>query len=221
MRRWQRAQFDEVLGLDEAARGAECGDHHDLIAEPGIADPVQPGRIRERNDDASAAFGANGAGDRQGPARHRDGVADIDDPARPIGIEAGQQRTREADAHDTFAVETAHEFGAADQSGGVGRQRRYVDAGRTVEHHPQHIGAAEHGGRCRHRERQFDFEIVAAAVDDGDHRRIRIGRRPRRRGNRGRFDCGQDDGRCNFWRRGGRCGRGDRSSGDRLGFRRR
>ena len=70
----------------------------------GSASMMKLARLVERNGDAGAVFADDSARDGERPRRHRDGVADIDDPARPVGLEAHQPRPLQLDAHDGFAV---------------------------------------------------------------------------------------------------------------------
>ena len=99
MGRGERAELDEVLVLDEAARGAERGHHHELIAGLGIVEPVQPARLVERDGDARACRPDDVAADGERPGRLDHLAADHDRPGRPVGGGANQPRPFELDAH--------------------------------------------------------------------------------------------------------------------------
>ena len=53
-----------------------------------------------------------------------------------------------------------------------------------VEHQPQRVGAAEHGGRRRRGERKGELDVLALAAHLGDDRRVGIARAGRRGGRR-------------------------------------
>ena len=138
---------------------------------------MQLAGIVERNDDVGAVAADHGAGDAERLARRGDGVGDGHQPGRPVVVDADQPRPLQADAHDRRAILAAFDRGALDRPAGFGGELAEVDLGRIVEHQPQRVGAAEHRGGGRHREREFDLQHLAVAVQTGDDRRVRVGRR--------------------------------------------
>ena len=57
MGRDQRAELDEVLRLEKAARGPERGDDQQRVADVGVGEAMQLARLVERDRDAGAAAG--------------------------------------------------------------------------------------------------------------------------------------------------------------------
>ena len=109
-----------------------------------------------------------------------DAVADGDDPARAVGLQAHQARPLELDAHDRFAVRAALERGAADRLGGVfaSSAARSILAALSNTSHSMSARWNTAAGVCSY-EREFDAQAVAGLVHVDDDRRVRIGRRQR------------------------------------------
>jgi hypothetical protein len=172
----QRTQFDKILAFQESARRPERSDHHQPVAAV-VGKPMELARFVEWDRDAGAALADDIAGDDQRAARRRDGISDSDGPAEAVRLQAHQTRPRQLEADDRFAVSTMLKHGAADDMRGIVGERADIDLGRAVEHQPHHIGAAEHGGRCRNDEGQFSAQHVARLAQRHHDRSIRIGRR--------------------------------------------
>ena len=91
--RGQRAEFDEILLVDEAARRRQGGDDEQAVADVGIGDAVHLLRRLEGNGDARAIGADHVADDIERAGRIEDGIADLDRPHRAVG----RRRWRAAD----------------------------------------------------------------------------------------------------------------------------
>ncbi len=100
-------QLDIILRAHEAARGRQRGHHQQPVADVGIGDVEQLAGAVEGNDDIGAVFADDAARDRERARRHGHSVGDGDGPGRAVGIDAGQTRARQAQAHDRFAFDAA------------------------------------------------------------------------------------------------------------------
>ncbi len=61
----ERAEFNEILILEKAARGTERGDDEKIVADVRIGDTVNLTRVLERNDDSGARGAGNAARERE------------------------------------------------------------------------------------------------------------------------------------------------------------
>ena len=61
----ERAEFDEILVLEKAARRTERGDDEQIVANVRVGDTVNLTRILEGNDDSGARGAGNAARERQ------------------------------------------------------------------------------------------------------------------------------------------------------------
>ena len=146
----------------------------------GVVQPMRLVRLVERNGDAGAAGADDVAGDDQrlGRARHR--LADRDEPAGILRLDAGEARPFELEAHDLRIVLARHR-GAADGLALIVAEHADVEHGLGVEHQPQRVGALEHRRGRRRRERKEQPQIVALTPKLGGHRAVGIALRQRGR----------------------------------------
>ena len=107
------------------------------------------------------------ARDHERLGRAGDGLADGDEPAGVLRLDAGQARPLELDAHHLRAVLARHGR-ALDGLALVVAEHADVEHGFGVEHQPERIGALEHRRRRRLREREEQPHVVALAAKLGD-----------------------------------------------------
>ena len=165
--RGERAELDEILALDEAARRRERGRHHQDVAGLGILEPMQPARVVERNGDAGARRSDDAAADAERPRRLDHLAAERDAPGGTVARRADQPRPLKPDAHHRAVGGVAGHGRAPDGAARVAFQGRKPDRRVGVEHQPQRIGTAEDGGRRRRREWKREIEIGALPLEHG------------------------------------------------------
>ena len=169
LRARQRAEIDEVLALDQAARRSKPGDDQKPVADVGIVKPMRLARLVERDGDAGASGPDDVAGDDEGLGRARHRVADRDEPAGILRLDADEPRPFELEPHH-LGVVLARYGGAADGLALVVAEHADVELGLGVEHQPQRVGALEHRRGRRRSERKEQPQIVALPPEFGDDR---------------------------------------------------